>query len=98
MKPVTPEQLFAYTLSQVEEGWTWSLWDEDGGVVAAGAASDQRSAELSLFEALRKTHGPLPKDLAPAPQAPARTAPRRKHLQPLPARLASADARQHQRL
>ena len=81
MRHATTEQRFAYTLSQVEEGWTWSLWDEDGGVVATGAAADQRGAEQGLFEALRKTHA----------AAPSEHAPRRKHLQPRPARPASAE-------
>jgi hypothetical protein len=56
------EQLFAYTLSQVEQGWTWSLWDEDGGVVAAGAAPDQPSAQRGLFEALQRTRAPAGPD------------------------------------
>ena len=47
------EQLFAYSLSQVEQGWTWSLWDEDGCVVAAGDAPDQVSAERRLSEAIQ---------------------------------------------
>ncbi|HKR89707.1 MAG TPA: hypothetical protein VJS38_16165 [Phenylobacterium sp.] len=85
MRHAATEQRFAYTLSQVEEGWTWSLWDEDGLVVAAGAAADQRGAELGLFEALRTTHAAAPREHAP----------RRKHLQPRPARLAAAE---HQRL
>ena len=28
---------FAYSLSQVEEGWRWSVYDEDGVTVARGA-------------------------------------------------------------
>ena len=48
------EQLFAYSLCQVEQGWTWSLWDEDGGVVAAGAAPDQPSAQRCLSDAIQQ--------------------------------------------
>jgi hypothetical protein len=77
-----PEQLFAYTLSQVDEGWSWSLWDEDGAVVAAGVAPDQPSAERGLSAALAQTRsatpprqGPpqRPRNAEPRPKRPART-------------------------
>jgi hypothetical protein len=49
------ESLFAYSMSQCEQGWTWRLWDETGGVVAAGDAPDQPSAQRGLLEAYEKT-------------------------------------------
>jgi hypothetical protein len=43
---------FAYSLSQVEDGWRWSVYDEDGTVVADGAHrtrdAAQRAVELTL--------------------------------------------------
>lgn len=93
-----PEPLIAYTLSQGQTGWTWSLWDEDGGVIAAGAAPDQVSAERGVLAALELTR------LAPPPERPFAEAPlrhgscvlrpvrsrRRKPLQSLAARPAQA--------
>ncbi|CAN7337963.1 hypothetical protein LJR219_001870 [Phenylobacterium sp. LjRoot219] len=45
------ESLFAYSMCQAEQGWTWRLWDETGDVVAAGEAPDQSSARTRLREA-----------------------------------------------
>lgn len=49
------ESLFAYSMSQAEEGWLWRLWDETGDVVAAGDAPDQLSAQRHLLEAFERT-------------------------------------------
>lgn len=82
-----PEQLFAYTLSQVDDGWAWSLWDEDGGVVAAGAAPDQLSAKRGLAAALAQTRNASPKDRAAPSQRP-----RKSGLETRATRAAQADA------
>jgi hypothetical protein len=46
------DRSFAYSLSQVEDGWRWSVFDEDGEVVADGAHHSrdaaQRAVELTL--------------------------------------------------
>lgn len=47
------ESLFAYSMCQAEQGWTWRLWDEAGDVVAAGEAPDQPSARTRLLKAFR---------------------------------------------
>jgi hypothetical protein len=49
------ESLFAYTLSQADDGWIWRLWDESGEVVAKGDAPDQVAAMRRLAEAYEKT-------------------------------------------
>lgn len=35
---------FAYTLSQAEDGWRWSIYDEDGVTVADGSHPTQDAA------------------------------------------------------
>src|SRR5687767_9904514 len=35
---------FAYSLSQVETGWQWSVYDEDGETVARGADASRDAA------------------------------------------------------
>ena len=49
------DSLFAYSMSQSEQGWSWRLWDETGDVVAAGDAPDQTSAYRRLLEAYERT-------------------------------------------
>ncbi|HEY2752637.1 hypothetical protein [Phenylobacterium sp.] len=39
---------FAYSLSQVEEGWRWSVYDEDGVIVAGGANESRDAAEAAV--------------------------------------------------
>lgn len=43
----------AYSLSQAEEGWRWSVYDEDGVTVANGAGADRESAQAAVESALR---------------------------------------------
>jgi len=47
------ETIFAYSLSQVEEGWRWSVYDEDGVTVADGADSSRDAAEAAVASTLR---------------------------------------------
>jgi hypothetical protein len=44
---------FAYSLSQVEEGWRWSVYDEDGVTVARGADADRERAQAAVEHTLR---------------------------------------------
>ena len=39
----------AYSLSQIETGWRWSVYDEDGVVVARGADASRDVAQ-ACFE------------------------------------------------
>lgn len=48
---------FAYSLSQLEDGWAWSVYDEDGVTVARGADASRDRAEKAVERALRR--GPL---------------------------------------
>ena len=43
----------AYSLSQSESGWTWSVYDEDGVTVAAGAEGSQARALAAVDSTLR---------------------------------------------
>jgi len=43
----------AYSLSQVEEGWRWTVYDEDGVTVADGADPDRDAAEAAVASTLR---------------------------------------------
>jgi hypothetical protein len=44
---------FAYSLCQVEEGWRWSVYDEDGVTVARGADLSRDLAEAAVEHMLR---------------------------------------------
>lgn len=44
---------FAYSLSQVEEGWRWSVYDKDGVTVADGAEPSRDVAQAAVESTLR---------------------------------------------
>lgn len=44
---------FAYSLCQVEEGWRWSVYDEDGVTVARGADASRDEAQAAVESMLR---------------------------------------------
>lgn len=44
---------FAYSLCQVEEGWRWSVYDEDGETVARGADVSRDRAQAAVELTLR---------------------------------------------
>jgi len=39
---------FAYSLSQREDGWSWSVYDEDGVTVARGADPCRSAAQAAV--------------------------------------------------
>ena len=45
---------FAYSLSQVEEGWRWSVYDEDGVTIARGADVSRDCAQAAVELTLRR--------------------------------------------
>jgi hypothetical protein len=45
---VMQEPLFAYSLSQVENGWRWRVFDEDGVTVAGGADASRDVAQAAV--------------------------------------------------
>lgn len=47
------EQSLAYSLSQVEEGWRWSVYDQDGVTVAGGALASRDAAQAAVDQTLR---------------------------------------------
>jgi hypothetical protein len=44
---------FAYSLSQREDGWAWSVYDEDGATVARGADASRAAAQAAVDRMLR---------------------------------------------
>jgi hypothetical protein len=48
---------FAYSLCQVEEGWRWSVYDEDGVTVAGGADVSRDRAQAAVEDLLRSGGG-----------------------------------------
>jgi hypothetical protein len=46
---------FAYSLCQVEEGWRWSVYDQDGVTVARGADVSRDRAQAAVNLTLRRT-------------------------------------------
>ena len=48
----------AYSLSQAEEGWRWSVYDEDGVTVAGGADTARDAAQAAVESALRSPPSP----------------------------------------
>ena len=47
----------AYSLSQEENGWRWSVYDEDGVTVAGGAQESQAAAQAAVETTLRCAGG-----------------------------------------
>ena len=45
---------FAYSLSQVEEGWRWSVYDQDGVTIAGGADPSRHAAQAAVELTLRR--------------------------------------------
>ncbi len=43
----------AYSLSQHETGWRWSVYDEDGVTVADGAHPNQAAAQAEVERTMR---------------------------------------------
>lgn len=48
---------FAYSLSQSETGWRWSVYDEDGVTVARGADSSRAAAQAAVERMLKRAPG-----------------------------------------
>lgn len=44
---------FAYSLSQIESGWKWSVYDENGETVADGAHGSRDVAQAAVDRTLR---------------------------------------------
>jgi len=44
---------FAYSLSQMEDGWRWRVFDQDGVTVAGGADPCRAAAEAAVASLLR---------------------------------------------
>lgn len=44
---------FAYSLSQQEDGWCWSVYDEDGVTVADGTHETRAAAQAAVERTLR---------------------------------------------
>jgi hypothetical protein len=51
-------QSLAYSLSQVEDGWRWSVYDEDGVTIAGGAQDSRDADEAAVESTLRSPPGP----------------------------------------
>ncbi len=47
------ESSLAYSLSQMGEGWRWSVYDEDGVTVADGSHASRDVAEAAVKATLR---------------------------------------------
>jgi hypothetical protein len=45
---------FAYSLSQQEYGWRWSIYDADGVTVADGANPSQAAAQAEVYRMLQR--------------------------------------------
>jgi len=54
----------AYSLSQIETGWRWSVYDEDGEIVARGADPSRDVAQAAVERTL--SAGPRTAGLARA--------------------------------
>ena len=48
---------FAYSLSQIEDGWRWSVYDEDGVTVARGADVSRDRAKAAVESLLKRAGG-----------------------------------------
>lgn len=59
--------LYAYSLRNLEPGWSWHVYDVEGLVVASGVASTQADATAAVtrFMARREFAPPPPQYLRP---------------------------------
>jgi len=48
---------FAYSLSQLEDGWAWRVFDEEGLTVAGGAKRSRAAAQAAVDRLLRTGSG-----------------------------------------
>lgn len=46
------QRSFAYSLSQGEDGWRWSVYDEDGVTVCCGADPSRDAAQAAVDRTL----------------------------------------------
>lgn len=44
---------YAYSLSQDEQGWRWSVYDQEGETVARGADLSRAAAQAAVDKTLR---------------------------------------------
>jgi hypothetical protein len=47
-------QSFAYSLCQMEQGWRWSVYDQDGVTVARGADESRDGAQEAVEMTMRR--------------------------------------------
>jgi hypothetical protein len=55
---------FAYSLSQREDGWSWSVYDENGVTVAGGAHETRAAAQAAVERTLERAPPEPPKEAA----------------------------------
>jgi hypothetical protein len=55
-RPMFDSAALAYSLSQAESGWRWSVYDLDGVTVADGADPSQDAALASIDRLLRSSN------------------------------------------
>jgi len=55
---------FAYSLCQCEDGWSWSVYDEDGVTVADGAHESRADAQAAVERTLRRPLRDSPEEAA----------------------------------
>ena len=48
------QRSFAYSLSQIEDGWRWSVYDEDGATVAGGSDACRLAAQRAVDSTLKE--------------------------------------------
>jgi hypothetical protein len=61
---------FSYSLCQVEEGWRWCVYDEDGATVACGADVSRERAQAAVEQTLRSRTRVFEVAVRPAPELP----------------------------
>lgn len=49
-----PDTPFAYSLSHVETGWAWRIYDEEGETVASGSNVSQSGAQAAVEATIRQ--------------------------------------------
>lgn len=55
---------FAYSLSQLEDRWAWSVYDEDGVTVADGAQESRDAAQAAVNRMLKSCNSNRPEEAA----------------------------------
>lgn len=58
MPSIDTDRLFAYSISAMDDCWSWRVYDVDGQIVAAGETSSKVDAHVAIARVYEPQSGP----------------------------------------